>query len=186
MYKKTIEDFKFILILVAFMWVLEIINMTMSHSLNNFSIVPRVPEKLYGIVTMHFLHWNLTHIISNSLPLLFLGFLVSSQGKVKHVTVLIMLLSGLLVWSFARNGSHAGASALVMGYWGYLISCAIFERSLKNILIAVVTIVIYGGIIFSLLDFRATTSYEGHLFGFVSGVVSARLWNRKIKKSLAT
>jgi len=180
--KQAIRDFQFILFLVAFMWILEIINMVMNHSLNNFSIYPRIPEKLYGIVTMHFLHWNLAHIISNSLPLLFLGFLVSSLGKARQVTLLIAVLSGSLVWLFARNGTHAGASALVMGYWGYLISCAIFERSLKNILIAIITIVIYGGIVFSLIDFRATISFEGHLFGFISGIISAWIWHKKFSK----
>jgi membrane associated rhomboid family serine protease len=181
--KQAIKDFQFILFLVAFMWILEIINMVMNHSLNNFSIYPRELEKLYGIFTMHFLHWNLTHIISNSLPLLFLGFLVSNLGKTKQVTLVIMLLSGLLVWLFARNGTHAGASALVMGYWGYLISCAIFERSLRSILIAIITIAIYGGIVLSLIDFRASISFEGHLFGFVSGIVSAWIWHKKTRKT---
>ena len=183
MNKKAIEDYKLVLFLVALMWLLEIINMTMAHSLNSFSIYPRIPEKLYGIVTMHFLHWNWAHIISNSLPLLFLGFLVCSLGKAKQVTLIIMLSSGALVWLFAREGTHAGASALVMGYWGYLISCAIFERSLKNILVAIVTVAIYGGIVFSLIDFRASISFEGHIFGFISGVTSAWVLHKKTIKS---
>ena len=183
MNKKAIKDFQFILFLIAFMWIIEIINMVLNHGLNNFSIYPRNPEKLYGIVTMHFLHWNLAHIISNSLPLVFLGFLVSNLGKTKPVTLFIMLLSGLCVWLFARVGTHAGASALVMGYWGYLISCAIFERSLKSILIAIITIAIYGGIVFSLIDFRSSISFEGHLFGFLSGIVSAWIWHKKTRSS---
>lgn len=181
MYKQVLKDYKFVLFLVMLMWFIEIINMTISHRLNDFSVIPRVPEKLYGIITMHILHWNMGHIISNTVPFLFLGFLVSSHGLVKQVTLFISLLSGILVWLFARDGIHAGASALVMGYWGYLISCAFFERSLKNALIAIITILVYGSIIFNLLDFRLTVSFEGHIFGFISGVISAWLWHKNVK-----
>jgi len=179
--KQVFKDYQFILWLFSIMWLVEMINLLLGDKLNVLSIYPRVPEKLYGIATMHFFHWNLTHILSNSLPLLFLGFLVSNLGKVRQVTLLIILLSGLMVWLFARNGSHAGASALVIGYWAYLISCAIFERSLKSILIAIVTAVIYGGIVFSLIDFRSSISFEGHMFGFISGIISSWLWHGKIQ-----
>jgi len=92
-----------------------------------------------------------------------------------------MLLTGMLVWLFARSGGHAGASALVLGYWSYLISCAIFERSFKNILLAIVTIFIYGGLLLSLIDLRSSTSFEGHFFGFVAGIITAWFWRKEIK-----
>ena len=165
------------------MWILEIINLLLNNSLNEFALIPRVPEKLYAIVTMHFLHGNLPHIISNTLPLLGLGLLVSSLGQVRKVTFSIMILSGLMVWLFARMGLHLGASALVMGYWGYLVNCAIFEHSLKNMFVAVITLIVYGGIILTLTDFRESISFEGHIFGFMSGIICAWFWHKKYKKT---
>ena len=181
MNKKAIDDYKLLLFLIASMWLIEIVNLIFEHQLNNYSLYPREIGNLYGIVSMHFLHWNLSHLISNSVPLLILGFFASHLGKLKEVTFLIMVISGGIVWVFAREGFHAGASGLVMGYWGYLISCAFFERVLKNILIALTTIIIYGGILFSLIDLRQSISFEAHISGFLSGIISAWLWHSKIK-----
>lgn len=179
MNKELIKNHQFILFLIAAIWIIEIINLILGHSLNEYSLYPRRVDKLYGIISMHFFHWNLAHVISNSIPLLFLGFFVTSLGKVKEVTFSIMFLCGIFVWLFARNGIHAGASALVMGYWSYLISNAVFQRSFKNILIAVFIIFVYWGLVFSLLDFRKSISFEGHIFGFISGTVSAWIWRKE-------
>ncbi len=179
--KKAINDFKFILFIIALMWGLEIANLVFNHQINQLALVPRQVDRLFGIVGMHFLHWSIPHLLANTLPLVILGILVCIDGKVAKVTLSIMLLTGLLVWLFARNGTHAGASGLVLGYFGYLLSNAYFERSIKNIILAIITIVIYGGIVISLVDFRDTISFEGHIFGFIAGMVSAWFWRRKGK-----
>lgn len=163
------------------MWVLEIANLVLDHQINQLALVPRQIDRLFGILGMHFLHWSIPHLLANTLPLAILGVLVCIDGKAPKVTFSIMLLTGALVWLFARNGTHAGASGLVLGYFGYLLSSAYFERSIKNIILAIVTILIYGGIVISLLDFRDSISFEGHIFGFLAGIISAGVWRRKIK-----
>jgi membrane associated rhomboid family serine protease len=158
------------------MWLIEIVNLFLGHGLSEYSVYPRRIEKIYGIISMHFLHWGIGHLLSNTIPLLVLGFFVTGVGKFKQVTISIALLSGLLVWLFAREAFHAGASALVLGYWSYLISNAFVEKNFKNSVIALLTIVLYGGMLFSLLDFRQWVSFEGHIFGFLSGIASAWFW----------
>jgi membrane associated rhomboid family serine protease len=180
MWENELKDYKLLLFSVALMWCLGIVAMFLSNSpLSVLAVLPRELDRAYAIFSMHFLHWGLSHLVSNTLPLLVLGFFVCSTGKAKQVTITIAIFTGLLVWLFARPGAHAGASGLVMGYWGFLISHALFERSLKNFVISALTIVLYGGIVYSLLDFRATTSFEGHLFGFIVGVISAKFYARK-------
>ena len=161
---------------VAIIWVLEILNLALDRSLSHYGLVPREIDRLYGIVTMPFLHGNLPHLIANTLPLAILGFLVCATKKALPVTLTIMLLTGILVWVAARDGNHIGASGLVMGYFGYLVSAAFFDRSVAKVLVMIVTVVVYGGLIFTLLDFRSGISFEGHIFGFVSGIISAKLW----------
>ena len=180
---KAVNGYKVFLFFIVLIWGIQIIDMILPYDLKAFSLRPREVGSLYGVITMHFLHNGLGHLLSNTVPLLILGFLVSALDKMRQVTFLIMLLSGLLVWIFARDGLHAGASGLVMGYWGYLISNAFFHRSFKNISIAVVTILVYGGAVFTLLDFRTDISFEGHIFGFLSGITSAWLLvdRKKIK-----
>ena len=177
----AIKDFRVLLFFVAIIWLIELVNIYFGHSLNQYGLVPRQPERLYGIVTMHFLHGGLMHLIANSLPLLVLGFLVSATNKGLQVTATIAFITGVLVWLAARQGMHIGASGLVMGYFGFLVSSAFFDRSLKNIILMLLTVVLYGGLVFSLIDFRAWVSFEGHIFGFASGVISAKIWRKNEK-----
>jgi len=177
--RNKINDYKLFLVFIVLIWCIEIANFFLQHSLNEFALRPREVGSLYGVITIHFLHNGLGHLLANTVPLLFLGFFVSALDRMRQVTLLIMLLTGLLVWLFARDAIHVGASGLVMGYWGYLVSNAFFHRSLKNILIAVVTLLIYSGAVFTLFDFRASTSFEAHIFGFLSGIISARIFIEK-------
>lgn len=180
---KTIKDYQYVLFFVAIIWLLEFINFYLGHNLNQYGLVPRNFDRLYGIVTMHFLHSGMTHLIANTLPLLVLGFLVSATDKGLQVTGTIAIITGCLVWAAARNGQHVGASGLVMGYFGFLVSFAFFERSFNNILLMLITVFMYGSLIFTLIDFRQYISFEGHIFGFISGVASAKIWQKKIKPS---
>ena len=172
---KAVKDYKIFLIFIVLIWSIQIIDIVFPNDLRSFALRPREAGSLYGVITMHFLHNGIVHLLSNTVPLLILGFFVSALDKMRQVTFLIMVLSGLLVWIFARGGLHAGASGLVMGYWGYLVSNAFFHRSFKNISIAIITLLIYGGAVFTLLDFRTGISFEGHIFGFLSGITSAWL-----------
>ncbi len=182
--RKAMKDYKLLLIYIVLLWGIEIVNLLLSHGLNHYALRPREVGSLYGIITMHFLHNSIGHLLSNTIPLLVLGFFVSSLNKLPRVTFLIMLFTGSLVWIFARDGLHAGASGLVMGYWGYLISNAYFNRSFKNIAIAVITLIIYSGAVFTLFDFRSGISFEGHIFGFISGVFCAWLWAGRKHKAM--
>lgn len=174
--RKSIIDYKLILLFIALIWGIEMVNLLLKHELNEFALHPRDVNSLYGVISMHFLHNGWGHLISNTIPLLVLGFFVSALNKMRQVTLLIMLLTGLLVWFFARDGVHVGASGLVMGYWGYLISNAFFHRSFKNITISVITLFIYGGAVLTLFNFQAGISFEAHIFGCISGIFSAWLF----------
>ena len=181
MNRVMIGNYRSYLWFVGIVWCIYILHVLLGGQLRVLALQPREVERLYAVFTMHFLHWNFGHLLANTIPLLILGFFVNALGKLKQVTVLIMLISGLLVWLFARNALHAGASGLVMGYWAYLLANAFFQRNLKSILMAIITLLTYGGLIFTLFDFRSSVSFEGHAFGFLAGIVSA--W---ILKNMAT
>ena len=106
---------------------------------------------LIGVPLAPLLHTGLWHAASNTLPLLVLGGLMLIAGSVRFWTITtgIVLLGGFLVWLFARNAPHVGASGLVFGYFGALLARAYFERSLLAIAIAIAcaTMILYGGIL---------------------------------------
>jgi membrane associated rhomboid family serine protease len=59
----------------------------------------------------------------------------------------------------------------VFGYFGALIARAVIERSLKSIVLAMITITLYGGLIWGVLPLRGYISFEGHFFGLIAGVL---------------
>jgi membrane associated rhomboid family serine protease len=171
--KEITSGTKLLLGSAAIMWLIEIVNLFFNHQLSHYGIVPREVSGLIGIVLSPFLHWSLPHLIGNTIPFVILGFLVHQSKQLVFVSLVVALGGGLLVWLFARDAAHAGASGLIMGYFGFLISHGLFTRSIRSILISIVAVIFYGGIVFSLLDFRSHISFEGHIFGFIAGVAAA-------------
>jgi membrane associated rhomboid family serine protease len=87
-----------------------------------------------------------------------------------------MITSGLLVWLFARPATHIGVSGVVYGYFGYLVLAGFLSGKFKLIIISVLVAFFYGGLIFGILPSSPFVSWESHLFGFIAGLVAAKLW----------
>ncbi len=129
-------------------------------------------------------HGGLLHTVSNTVPLFFLGALTLAGGKRRfwETTVSVTLLSGGLVWLFARGAYHVGASGLVFGYFGVIVARAVIERRITVIAIAIVTVIAYGGILWDVLPLRSHVSFESHVFGLIAGIAVTWL-DRKFSKS---
>jgi membrane associated rhomboid family serine protease len=93
----------------------------------------------------------------------------------------IIVISGLAVWLLGRPGSiHIGASGLVFGWFGFLLTLGFAERSLRAILGSVLVISLYSGMIWGALPrFGTTTSWEAHLFGALTGASVAWYGRRR-------
>ena len=176
--------FQPVLILVALIWVVEIVNLFLGHRLVSWGILPRSFIGLIGIPLAPMLHSGFWHAVSNTVPLLILGALTLAGGKRMfwETTVNVTLLSGALVWIFAREAYHVGASGLVFGYFGVILARAYIERSIITIAIAIVTVMAYGGLLWGILPLRSYVSFESHLFGLIAGFVVIWL-DRKFRKS---
>ncbi len=163
-------------VFVAAIWVLAGVDFLMDNRLAEYGIVPRTMDGLWGIPLAPFLHGGFGHVLSNTVPLLLLGGLVAARGwqTLVGVTLFVVLLGGAGVWLVARSASHIGASGLVFGYFGYLVARGWYDRRIVSILIAVIVIVVYGGLIFGVLPTDGRVSWEGHLTGLIAGVIVAR------------
>ncbi len=161
-----------VLVLLGVIWAVEIVNLLTGHALVSWGILPRSLSGLIGIALAPLIHAGLWHTLSNTVPLAILGALTLASGRKRfwQITIAIALLSGALVWLFAREAYHVGASSLVFGYFGAILARAFSERSLSSMAIAFATLVIYGGLLWGLLPLRSHISFEGHLFGFVAGI----------------
>jgi membrane associated rhomboid family serine protease len=167
---------------IALIWLLELIDwIIFDHSLDAYGIKPRSVSGLRGIFFMPFLHANFGHVLANTVPFIILGALVMMR-RVRDffiISIIIILVSGLGVWLFGGSGTvHIGASALVFGYLGFLLLRAYFEWSLTSIIIAVAVGLMYSGLIWGVLPVNPGVSWQGHLFGFLGGVLAAQRGSR--------
>jgi membrane associated rhomboid family serine protease len=161
---------------VGIMWVLELVDIIFfRQALNVYGIFPREMIGLRGILFAPFLHAGLPHLISNTIPFLVLGWFVMLQETSDFfiVTAITMLVSGLGVWMFGATGLHVGASGVIFGYLGFLLARGYFERNFPSILLSIIVGIFYGGAIWGVLPIRQGVSWEGHLFGFIGGVIAA-------------
>lgn len=164
--------------LVAFMWVLEIIDQLTNNSLDQFGIQPRDVDGLWTILSAPLLHFGWAHLISNSVPLIVLGILIYLSGAMRWVitAIVTVIVSGLTVWLLAPPQSMTlGASGLVFGFLAYLLVRGVFTRKIGQIILAVVILVVYGGVLWGILPTQAGVSWQAHLGGAVGGVLAAWL-----------
>ncbi|GAA0857920.1 rhomboid family intramembrane serine protease [Aliiglaciecola litoralis] len=171
-------QFKFVFALVVLFTAIEVVNMFTGRALNLLGNYPREVFGLKGILFSHFLHGDVKHFASNIVTLAIFSFLLLQYGMKRYikVTLFLMLSIGVSVWLLARPAMHIGASGLIYGYLGFLILGGLISGRIKLIIIALVVAFFYGGLIFGVLPTRPFVSWESHLFGFIAGLVAAKLW----------
>jgi membrane associated rhomboid family serine protease len=145
-------------------------------------IIPRRINGLDGIFFGPFLHHGFDHLYSNSVPLILLGTFVLAAGarRFLYSTLVIMFVSGLGVWfTGSPNSIVVGASGVIFGYRGLLLMRGIVERSRWNFAVVLLVALLYGWQLIGILPTDALISWQGHLFGFVGGVLAAILFRRR-------
>lgn len=162
------------------MWVVYLIALFLNLDLSRMGILPRNMIGILGIISGPIIHANFTHLLSNTIPLLILGWAIFFfYYKVSYKTfVIIYLLTGLLVWLFARQVYHIGASGIVYGFVSFLFFSGIFRRDNKSIAIALIVTFLYGGIVWGILPGQKGISWESHLFGGIAGIITAFIFRK--------
>ena len=161
---------------VGVLWAVQAINWATGYNLNRaFGLIPREIEGLDGIAGMPLLHGSFGHLMSNTPPLLVMGALLAATATRALVAVnaVILGLGGALVWVFASTAIHIGASGLVFGWFGFLVTRGLVDRSPATLAAAGLVGFLYGTMIWGIFPNRPGVSWEAHLFGFLAGAVAA-------------
>ena len=173
------------LILVALMWLVKIIEVLFHLDFSFLGIKPISLEGLPGIILFHFIHGDWQHLFANTIPILVLGSaLYYFYRPIANKILLILIFStGLLTWCGARGGIHIGASGLVYGLTFFLMPSGFIRRDKKLIIISLIVVFLYGSLVWGLYPKYAienNISWEGHLSGFVMGIVLAFFYKNEV------
>lgn len=165
------------LLLVAAMWVLEVVDQTTGNALDPYGIEPRDVDSLDNVFWAPWLHGSYAHLASNAVPFIILGALVAMDGWRRWLltTLVVAVVSGAVVWLVSPVGSITlGASGIVFGWLTYVMLRGFFTRSPGQIATGVVVFLFYGGLLLGVLPSDPGISWQGHLGGAVGGVLAAR------------
>ncbi len=165
------------------LWIVKGLEIYYRWDLGFLGVYPRHLEGLRGILTMPFIHADLKHLFSNSVPLLILGaaLIFFYRELALRVFLWIYFLDGFWLWLGGRENFHIGASGLVYGLSSFLFFSGIFRRDTRLIAISLLVVFLYGGLLWGIFpDFLGVeVSWEAHLYGAAAGLLLAWVFRKE-------
>ena len=168
------------ILFVILIWLIFWVEFRFNVDLKSFGIQPRKIEGISGIIFSPFLHSSLEHLFNNSIPL----FLLSSAIFFFYRTIswkiifLGIFLSGLLTWIIGRDSTHIGASGLIYVLISFIFFKGIISKNFNLMALSLIVVFIYGGTIWYVFPIKNNMSWEGHLSGFMIGILLALLFKK--------
>lgn len=172
---RLIDAVLFNLAFLTLIWALWLYQRETGTRLNSWGTHPRTVRGLIGIITTPFLHGSFDHIWGNSLSFITLStFLIFFYREIAFkVLLLLHLISGVLIWSWAGGGNHIGASGVIYGMASFLFFSGIFRQNPRLLRVALAVAFLYGSIVWWVLPIDPSISWEGHLAGALTGIALA-------------
>lgn len=165
---------------VGTIWLVSVANFILPLRLAQYGLQPRSVSGLAGFVTAPWIHAGWGHLLSNTPPLLVLGWLAMwpQQKNFWHAVAGAMLGAGALTWLIGGSHTvHIGASGVVFGLGSFIVARGYYSRRILDALIALPAMALYGlSLLLGVLPSYPGVSWEGHLGGAIGGVLAAKLF----------
>ncbi|PIB28212.1 rhomboid family intramembrane serine protease [Maribacter sp. 4G9] len=160
---------------------MELLNKT---NYNEFGIYPRSLAGFKGIVFSPFIHGSLEHLYNNTIPLAILlaALFYFYRSIALRVVLLGIVLSGMITWSIGRPSYHIGASGLIYVLASFIFFKGVFAKHYRLIALSLVVVFIYGSLLWYIFPVKEGISWEGHLAGFLTGLIFALVFDSKVPK----
>jgi len=168
------------LYLVIFLWLVFWFEVKNGYNFNSFGIYPRSLSGLKGILFSPFIHGDIKHLYHNSAPLFVLLFSLFYfyRGIAWKVFIYGTLLTGILTWIIARKSYHIGASGIIYFLFSFIFLSGILRKNYRLVAVSLMMIFLYGSMVWYVLPVKESISWEGHLSGFLVGIVFAVFYRR--------
>lgn len=156
-------------------WFVKFIEFGFDADLGFLGVFPRKVEGLIGILTSPLVHADIKHLFDNSIPLFFLSLAIFYfyREVAYQVFFFIYIITGILVWFFAREAYHIGASGLIYGFASFIFLSGIIKGNRNLLAISMLVVFLYGSLVWGLLPYDYKISWESHLMGAVTGLFMA-------------
>jgi membrane associated rhomboid family serine protease len=160
---------------VLLIWLIQLAQGFLETNWGIYAVYPRTLSGLLGIFTSPLLHAGWEHLLGNTVPLLVLGFLLfnSYKGISGKVFWFIYLLNGVLLWLFAREAIHLGASGVIYGLASFLFFSGFVRKNPQLGMISLLIVFLYGSMVWGIFPFDPQVSWEAHLYGAITGLMLA-------------
>ena len=175
------------LVMCALIWLIFLVDFSqvLRFNFSLLGIYPRQWIGLSGVVFSPFVHGSLSHLISNTVPLLILItllFYFYNQIAFKSL-VYLWLLSGFFTWIIGRNSYHVGASGLIFALVFFLFFSGLFRKYIPLVAVSMVVAFAYGSTVWSIFPITeyidVSLSWEGHLSGAIAGFIVALIFRNQ-------
>lgn len=177
-----IDSLFFPLLFIIIIWGIKCVEIYYLIDFTRFGIIPKDSNNLFQIISFHFIHIDLTHLINNTYPILILGCIVSYfYNKIDYqIYTLSLLFSGIILWFIGRSDVIVvGASGFIYALASFIITSGFIRRNPKLAILSFLVIFLYGSMFWGLFPQQNKVSWEGHLSGFIAGIIIAFLYKNQ-------
>jgi len=178
---KLINALFYPLLFVVAIGIVHFVQFVFELDFTRFGIFPRSAKGLYGIICSPLIHGDFNHLFNNSIPLLIMGtalFYFYKEIALK-VTFWVYLMVGIWTWVSAREAYHIGASGVLYGLFSFLLVSGFIRKNTQLIALSFAVIFLYGSLVWGILPIDVKISFEGHLWGFIAGIVLAIYYKKQ-------
>jgi len=171
------HSFILAVLFVLILWFIKLIEIILGLDFVHYGVYPLHASGLPGIITAPLIHGSLSHLFSNTAPLVILGTaLIYGYPRSAIIVIPVLYLgTGLGVWLFARSAYHIGASGLSFGIMFFIFTIGVLRWDKRAIILSMVVFFLYGSMIWGIFPTKPGVSFESHFFGAAIGVALAGL-----------
>ncbi|WP_299160760.1 rhomboid family intramembrane serine protease [uncultured Tenacibaculum sp.] len=166
---------------VFFIWFIYWIEINFGFNFNKFGILPRKIIGLRGVLSSPFIHSDTSHLFNNSVPLFVLSACLFYFYKEVALKVLVYggVLAGIFTWAIARESYHIGASGIVYLLFSFIFFSGIIKKHYRLVAVSLITIFLYGSMVWYVFPIKEGMSWEGHLSGLIFGFIFSVFYRKK-------
>ncbi len=163
------------LLAVLSIWTVYWLELRLGTNFNDYGVYPQSLSGLRGIVLSPFIHGSLEHLYNNTIPLAVLtaALFYFYRKNALRILLLGILISGSITWAIGRPSYHIGASGLIYVLVSFIFFKGIFTKYYRLIALSLIVVFVYGSMLWYIFPVKEGISWEGHLGGFLTGLLLA-------------